>query len=351
MRQRSIRALRRLGMASPLPFIGRDRELAAIARALTDTVAVVVRGPVGSGKTRLATEVAACAEISAEFADIAYIRCEPGERGRAVLARAERRMGILPGSLRRVLAAEARALIVDDIHNLDGRDAARTAAALVPRGADAAGRVLLLSRDDVPLSRTTAAVRFDLDGLDETAARQLWHHLEDSYGPTGHGACDRALVATRAMPLALRREYARASFGDAVWNIEDITGPARAVLDAVAVLRLPAAPAAILTLADEADECATVAQLGATGGPRREELEGALADRVAHQLIDPCADGRFVLHESVRDRVLAAMTGPRRCSLERRAAALIAAMGPSPAERVPGSECDGALGRLGPIDR
>src|SRR5690606_27854000 len=115
-------------------------------------------------------------------------------------------------------------------HHLAGDDATRLVDALMPGpepgpesgagpGALHAGRLLVLTAHASPLRRNQDAAVLDLAGLDEHAARDLWHHLEATYGPTRHDACDQALTHTRGMPLALRHAYARAVFGDQAWTV------------------------------------------------------------------------------------------------------------------------------------
>src|SRR6185436_8687316 len=87
-----------------------------------------------------------------------------------------------------------------------------------------------------------------IGGLDEPAARELWTSLEESFGPTRAGAVEAAIARTRGMPLALRREYARAMAGASApdpWDVAKLPEATRRVLEALVVLRMPAAPAAI----------------------------------------------------------------------------------------------------------
>jgi tetratricopeptide (TPR) repeat protein len=326
-------ALRRLGMATPPPFIGRHEELASITRALDPgghTVAVV-HGPVGSGKTRLAQQVM---ERMRQSRPVAYVGCLPRDRGVAVWSRAERAMDLLPGALASTLGSEPWLLILDDAHHLAGEDAARTLAALLPDSERAAGRVLMVTRDALPLRRNLPRFEMALEGLDPGAARALWSFFEELYGPTRQGACDQALVRTRGMPLALRREYARAALGHDAWDTAALGQAARAALEAMAVVRVPVAPAGIAAMVPDAP------------------AEDALADLVVRQLIDPMHDGRFLVHDVVRDQVLGAMQPGRRSALERAAAELILGMGKGPGRR-PAWEAgdDGALGSMDPVDR
>ncbi len=326
-------ALARLGLATPPPFVGRTKELAALSQALTGSPLLVVHGAVGAGKTRLAGALASHLEILGEL-QVTRVACAPGDLGVAVVARCERAMDRMPGSLATVLYNEARLLILDDVHHLPSVDVVRLVADLVER--PGIGRVLLLTRDVLPLPRNDARrYSLTLEGLEESSARDLWAHLEDLYGPTAHDACDQALAKTRGMPLALRREYSRSRYGQDAWELECLGTEARAALEAVSVARLPAAPAAVSALLEES------------------EVESALIDLVSRQLIDPLETGRFAVHDVVRDQVLDAMDATRRKTLEMRAVELIRGMGrgvgPSRPAWTAGD--DGAIALLDEVDR
>jgi len=326
-------ALRRLGLATPPPFVGRADELSTVREALLREPVIVVHGAVGAGKTRLAKEIAAREEIVGAL-DVTYVRCRPGDRDLAVRARCERNLKILPGSLSSVLASQARLLIIDDVHHIVERDAAQFLSSLTESCEQ--GRLIFLTRDVLPLRNDRARFEMTLEGLDPSAAHELWSHHEDVYGPTSATACDEALIRTRGMPLALRREYARAAFGQGVWELDTLADDVRRALEAVAVISIPAAPAAVAAVA--------------TGI----EPEPALIQLVSLQLIDPLEDGRFAIHDVVRDQVLDEIADDRRIELERRAAELVATVGRGKGSRrrvAWHAGDDGALGLVDPIDR
>jgi hypothetical protein len=305
-----------------------------VGRALREEPLLVVHGAVGCGKTRLARELSRRPEVIGTHR-VAYIPCRTGDRSIAIRARAERALDVLPGSLADTLRNEERLLIIDDIHHLPEDDVSRLLGDLVSD--ESRGRVLVLTRDVLPLRRDRGRFEMTLDGLDEAAARELWTHHEETYGPTPATACDQAILRTRGMPLALRREYARAAFGATAWKIEKLPKNVRRALEAVAVIRIPAAPAAVAALV-----------------PEVKKPEPALIELVSRQLIDPLDDGRFSIHDVVRDDVLESMDEEARQALERAAASLVSTIGRgrSNARRMAwDAGDDGALGMVDPVDR
>jgi hypothetical protein len=217
-------ALQRLGLALPPPFVGREAELAELGEELIETPIAVVLGAVGAGKTRLGLELLARRDQFGSTGG-AYVRCWPGDRSEAIRARAERALAIAPGSLDTALREQSRVLVVDDAHHIEGEAFAELARR------PGAGRLVLLSREAPALPRSAPPhVELVLEGLDPAAARELWGHLEETYGPTPAGACDDALCRTRGLPLALRREYAQAAFGAEAWNLDRLQPDARGAL-------------------------------------------------------------------------------------------------------------------------
>ncbi len=326
-----LTSLARLGLATPPPFVGRRQELSELIDALTGSPLLVVNGAVGSGKTRLAGELAKQIENSLQVTRVAWA---PGDLGIAVAARCERAMDQMPGSLDSVLANEARLVIVDDVHHLPPVDVVRLVRSVAER--PGAGRLLLLTRDILPLPRNDARqFSLVLEGLDESGARDLWSHLEELYGPTEHEVFDAAFCKTRGMPLAMRREYARARYGSDAWELEKLSETARAALEAVCVIKLPAAPAAVAALLSDGSQ------------------EQPLIELVSRQLIDPLESGRFAVHDVVRDQVLAAMAAETRTTLEMRAVDILRGLGrgSGPVRPAWTAGDDGAIALMGPVDR
>ena len=324
-------ALHRLGLATPPPFVGRTDDLAGLARALREEALLIVHGAVGSGKTRLAQRLAADPQMNLGFAT-AYIACRRDDSASSLKARAERALDAIPGSIEDVLSQQRCLLIIDDLHHLPDNDCRAFLNVVQPAGE---GRVLVLTRDVLPIPRECRRYEVNLEGLDEASARELWSHHEDTYGPTPTNACDEALARTRGMPLALRREYARALFGADAWDVGTLEPNVRRCLEAIAVIRVPAGPAAVAALVAF-------------------QPEPTLIELVSRQLIDPLDDGRFGIHDVVRNDVLSHMTDEVRVALEVAAASLVSTIGRGlPNERRMAWDAgdDGALGVIHPVDR
>jgi DNA-binding winged helix-turn-helix (wHTH) protein/tetratricopeptide (TPR) repeat protein len=298
---------------------------------------VVVTGPAGVGKTALAREFV----TTAPYRNAAYVRCEQHDRVETIVARAERALDIVPGMLKQVMATEPRLLVLDELHRLspdasarlldgffDGvgdKDAQATPVAVM-------GRVLGLSRDVLPLRRgDSARTDLKLTGLAVDDARMLWSRLEEVFGPTPQAACDAAIERTRGVPLALRREYARAAVDKKAWDVSGLPESERRVLCAASVLRLPATPAALGVLLPSV------------------AIEKALRELVRRQLIDQLPDGRLEVHDVVRASALEALSKTERCTLELGCAALLDDEDP---RAVAWEQTDGAaLAVAEPVDR
>jgi hypothetical protein len=298
MRRRNSKITHPMTPIGPVPFVGRVNELAELKQHLAVVPLVSLHGSLGSGKTRLVSELAPTLG-----APCTVIECHPGDRASALRARAERALRCVPGQLAAALAQQARVLIIDDIHHLRVDEATSF---LVPLllGQTALGRVVVVGRDPLSAAVGTAVADIELRGLDAAAAAELWSGLGDCYGEAD--GFDGAFARTRGVPLGLRREYARVRFGAGAWELAQLEPPARTAIEALAILRQPVAPAAVAALSPGVD------------------IEGALTSLLARQLVDAVGDGRVVLHEVVRVDVLAQMEAPVRRKLSAAAAELVA---------------------------
>ena len=311
----------------PVPFVGRQHELALLRDHLAVVPLVSLHGALGAGKTRLVAELAPLLG-----APCTVIECHPGDRASALRSRAERALRCVPGSLAQTLTAQARVLVIDDIQHLRVDEATNLLSPLV-LGPTALGRIVVVGRDPLAAAVGATIAEVELLGLDIDSASALWTHLEESFGDAD--GWDSAFGRTRGIPLGLRREYARARFGANAWDLTTLEIPARTALEALAILRQPVAPAAVAALAPGVD------------------TEAALTSLVARQLVDQVGDGRVVLHEVVRVDVLAQLDLETKQRLSASAAELVAstaavAAGPRLAWQ---AGDDGAFGAMDQITR
>ncbi|MGE0547271.1 MAG: winged helix-turn-helix domain-containing protein [Kofleriaceae bacterium] len=311
----------------PLPFVGRTDELAELKQHLAVVSLVSLHGPLGAGKTRLVSELA-----PSLGAPCTVIECHPGDRAAALRARAERALRCVRGTLTQTLATQSRVLVIDDIQHLRTDEATSLLASLL-LGPTALGRVVIVGRDPLSAAVGASIADVELHGLDPDAGSALWASLEETYGAAE--GFDAAFARTRGVPLGLRREFARARFGAAAWDVTTLDGPSRAALEALAILRAPVAPAAIAALAPGVD------------------IEAALTNLIARQLADGVGDGRVLVHEVVRVDVLVHMSAEDKARLSSAAAELVAstsaaASGPRLAWQ---AGDDGAFGAMDQITR
>ncbi len=327
MRRRTSKITNPMTPIGPAPFFGRTTELAELKQHLAVVSLVSLHGALGSGKTRLVAELAPTLG-----APCTVIECHPGDRASALRARAERALRCVPGSLAQTLAQHARVLVIDDIQHLRIDEATSLLSPLL-LGPTALGRIVVVGRDPLSAAVGTQIAELELHGLDIDSASALWTHLEETFGEAD--GWDNAFSRTRGVPLALRREYARARFGQNAWEITTLEAPARAAIEALAILRQPVASAAVGALAPGVD------------------IEAALTGLIARQLVDATGDGRIVLHEVVRVDVLAQLQPEAKQRLSASAAELVAStaavsQGPRLAWQ---AGDDGAFGAMDQITR
>ncbi len=283
----------------PVPFVGRAAELEELKQALAIVPLVSLHGALGSGKSRLVGELA----NTLGSGSTTLVECHPGDRASAVRSRAERALRCVPGTLANTLAQSSRVLVIDDIHNLRTDEATSLLAPLL-LGPTALGRIVVVGRDPLAAAVGSDITEIELHGLDAEAAGQLWASLEEMYGEAE--GLDAAFARTRGIPLGLRREFARTRFGAQAWEIATLDPPARAALQALAILRQAVAPAAVAALAPGVD------------------IEAALTSLLARQLADGVGDGRIQIHEVVRVDVLAQIDFEEKARLSSAAAELVA---------------------------
>ncbi len=311
----------------PAPFFGRQNEQAELKAQLAVVSIVSLHGALGTGKSRLVREIGPSLAVPCSV-----ICCHPGDRAPALRARAERALRCVPGTLSDTLAQQARVLVIDDIQHLRTDEATALLAPLV-LGQTSLGRVIVVGRDPLGAAVGADIAEIELQGMQLDDARELWGYLEDTYGEAA--GFEAAFSRTRGAPLALRRDFARARFGGNAWEVASLERSARLVLEALAILRVPVASAAVVALITGAD------------------VEQALTSLIAQQLVDVLPDGRFAVHEIVRVDVLAQMAHDERIRLSSAAADLVAstASGASGARLAWNAGDDGAFGAMDDITR
>jgi hypothetical protein len=297
-RRRNSKITNPMTPIGPVPFVGRQSELAELKQHLSLVSLVSLHGALGSGKTRLVTELAPTLG-----APCTVIDCHPGDRASALRARAERALRCVPGTLAQTLAQSSRVLVIDDIQHLRIDESTNLLSPLL-LGPTALGRIVVVGRDPLSAAVGSSIAELELHGLDVESASAMWSGLEETFGAVE--GFDAAFGRTRGVPLALRREYARARFGAQAWEIAALDEPSRIAIEVLAVLRQAVAPAAVSALAPGID------------------IEAALTNLVARQLVDAVGDGRVVLHEVVRVDVLSQIGPDQRKKLSAAAAELVA---------------------------
>src|SRR5687767_13159542 len=195
-RRRTSKITNPMTPIGPVPFVGRQGELAELKQHLSLVSLVSLHGALGSGKTRLVTELAPTLG-----APCTVIECHPGDRASALRARAERALRCVPGTLAQTLTTQARVLVIDDIQHLRIDEATNLLSPLL-LGQTALGRIIVVGRD--PLSAAVGAqiAEHELAGLDVDSASALWASLEETFGAAE--GFEQAHSRTRGVPLGLR---------------------------------------------------------------------------------------------------------------------------------------------------
>src|SRR5438094_2249372 len=174
MRRRTSKITNPMTPLGPVPFVGRQAELAELKEHLAVVPLISLHGALGSGKTRLVSELA-----PSLGAPCTIIECYPGDRASALRARAERALRCVPGGLAQTLSQTARVLVVDDIQHLRVDEATSLLAPLV-LGPTALGRIVVVGRDPLAAAVGASLAEIELQGLDVEAASTLWLNLEDT---------------------------------------------------------------------------------------------------------------------------------------------------------------------------
>src|SRR6478736_7974101 len=166
-RRRTSKITNPMTPIGPVPFVGREAELAELKEHLAVVPLVSLHGALGSGKTRLVTELAPMLGVPCTI-----IECYPGDRASALRSRAERALRCVPGTLAQTLAAQARVLVIDDIQHLRIDEATSLLSPLL-LGPTALGRIVVVGRDPLAAAVGAQIAEHELLGLDVEAAESM----------------------------------------------------------------------------------------------------------------------------------------------------------------------------------
>jgi predicted ATPase/class 3 adenylate cyclase len=195
----------------PTPLVGREREVAELRKLLAedDVRTVTITGPGGSGKTRLALELAAQPALDFPdgifFVELAAVSEPP--LALTAIAHAvgvEESAGSLEAALERFLVRRAALLVLDNLEQVLG------ASPLVARLLAAAPRLKVLATSRIPL-RIRGEREYPLGGLSSADAVALFAERASAVRPdfSAGEAVAELCAALDGLPLALELAAAR----------------------------------------------------------------------------------------------------------------------------------------------
>ena len=294
---------------APGIFVGRCAELERLDDCVAQAAVTIIVGLPGVGKSALAHAWAHRRERR-----VVYVRLRDGATLAELIADVRRQLGSaerapapLAAQLRDVahrLDAARAVWLIDDLHRLSAADSVALLGVMAVELDHA--RVVATSRRRVrlPLGVDTAELR--LDGLDRARAAELWQALDRLSGRTP--PFDSAWPRARGNPLLLRQSHA--------------SPLARPELLSELVDRLDAHERRVCGALAVADERLPLPLLRGLGPAR---IVDRALERLADKLIiDLDDDAGLLLHDLVRDAVVARLTGDERRHLHRRLYRLVA---------------------------
>lgn len=273
----------------PAVFVGRDAELDRVDRATLHVRLVVVYGVGGIGKTAFVMK-AAQRLVARTGGRIVQHDCRTAESPatllRAVLDALPEHPSHPSDPLNAVLQRATQSplvLCLDNAHRASDPAFCEVLALLASRGAPL--WIFVASRESLPFEATSLDhVVVRLGGLTGEETRALWHQLEQLYGPAP-SAIDP--LSSGGNPLLLRHRFTQRKLvlRDQL-GLDTLGDDERELLRELAAFRAPASAAYL--------------------APRQAAVD-ALVRRF---LVDERADGRYELHDVVREAVHASSWAP-----------------------------------------
>jgi tetratricopeptide (TPR) repeat protein/DNA-binding winged helix-turn-helix (wHTH) protein len=285
--------------AQPALLVGRDTELAHLESMLASVSTALVYGVAGVGKSALLYALAG--RFSGR---VVYTRAQTGDSLATIVDDIRRQLAKAPIpeidddgdrllDLAKSLDAENALWAIDDFERID-EDAretiVRTLSAQLRSGRLVATSRVLVARAADDLDR----IEVKLTGLDESSARALWARLDELYGASG--GFDLAWPQSSGNPFYLRQAHAGGlDAADPIAHAVDALGAdERCIAAAMALASSHLQSAQILDLLPE------------------ERSRDALERLHRQLLVELDGSGTCVLHDVVRERVLAALSAEER---------------------------------------